>query len=309
MAGAAGFGRLPNDELATVRVRPSYLTGFCFSYRLADMKEPLTHEIYPNAPLEFVACEVRFPLAPALGDDAALPRLHSSFYKWLPIVEPGLETTMIMGPGAAQPPITTKNVRFVARDRRLGVLVAPTQVTVETTAYTRYPDFRASVERALEAVEAAGMSIPGIARVGMRYIDEVRVPGVNEHLADWTGFIDERLSSAATLSLAGLEPSIVQGVLQFELGDGQRIVVRYGAMRGQAVSDAPLRRRKREESGAYFLVDIDSFWTAEDGLPEFTTGATLALCDRLHEPVWQLFEAIVTERLRDEVLREADLHG
>ena len=285
------------------------MTGFCFSYRLVPMKELPAHEVYPNAPLEFVACEVRFPLAPALGEDTALPSLHRSFYKWLPIVEPGLETTMIMGPGAAQPPITTRNVRFVARDRRFGVLVAPTQVTVETTAYTRYPEFRASVERALKAVEAADVSIPGLARVGMRYIDEIRVSEVDERLADWTGFIDERLSSAATLSLAGREPSMAQGALQFELGESQRIVVRYGAMRGQAVSDAPLRRRRREESGAYFLVDIDSFWTAEDGLPEFTTEATLALCDRLHEPVWQLFEATVTDRLRDAVLRRADLHG
>lgn len=273
------------------------------------MMEPSDHEVYPNAPLEFVACEVRFPLAPALGEDAALPRLHRSFYEWLPLVEPGIETTLIMGPGVAQPPITTKNVRFVARDRRLGVLVAPTQVTVETTAYARYSEFRASVERALRAVESSDMGIPGLTRVGMRYIDEIRVPGIDDRLGAWTRFIDERLSSATTLSLAGREPSMVQGVLQFECGDGQRIVVRYGAMRGQAVSNAPLRRRKKEESGAYFLVDIDSFWEAQEGLPEFSTQASLALCDRLHQPVWELFEAIVRDPLREEVLRRAEPHA
>jgi uncharacterized protein (TIGR04255 family) len=267
------------------------------------MMQPGQHEIYPNAPLEFVACEVRFPLAPALGEDAVLPRLHRSFYEWLPLVEPGVETTLVMAPGASQPSITTKNLRFLARDRRFGVLVSPTLVSIETTAYSRYEDFRGSVARALEAVNDAAGNVAGMTRIGLRYIDEIRVPGMADAIEPWTDFIDRRLSSAVTVSLESRMPSSLQGMLQFELGEGQRVVMRYGAMRGQAVSNVPLRRRQHELSGQFFLIDIDSFWMPDETLPEFSVEGALAQCDLLHRPVWELFEASVTERLRNDVLR------
>jgi uncharacterized protein (TIGR04255 family) len=270
------------------------------------MMEPSHHEIYPSAPLEFVACEVRFPLSPSLAEDAVLPRLHRSFYDWLPLVEPGVETTLIMAPGAAQPPIMTKNLRFIARNRRLGVLVSPTLLSIETTAYSRYEDFRTSISRAFGAIEDANVDIAGLTRIGLRYIDEVRVPDVADDIQRWTEFIDQRLSSPVTMSLESRRPSVLHGTLQFELGEGQRVVMRYGAMRGESVSNAPLRRREHDPSGQFFLIDIDSFWMPhDDALPEFSVEAALTVCDRLHRPVWELFEAAVTERLRNDVLRRA----
>lgn len=260
-------------------------------------------EIYPNAPLEFVACEVRFPLSPALGEDGILPRLHRSFYDWLPLVEPAVETMLLMSPGNVPPPTTTKQLRFLARDRRFGVLVTPTLVSVETTRYTRYEEFRESIARSLSALEKAEAGVAGLARIGLRYIDEVRVPRAESDPQVWTAYIDQRLASGVTLLLENHGPASLQGTLQYDLGDGQHVVMRYGALRGQSVGNAPLRRREIGQPGAYFLVDIDSYWTPDDPLPEFSVDDALDICDRLHRPVRELFEASINERLRDEVLR------
>lgn len=269
---------------------------------------PDDREIYPNAPLEFVACEVRFPFSPILTEDVTLPRLHRAFYDWLPLIEPGMgvEATLVVGPGAVSqlpPATTTKQLRFLSRDRTLGVLVAPNLVSIETTHYPRFEAFKESIARTLDALAHADAGVAGLARIGLRYIDEVRVPGIDEVRGSWTEYIDERLAGPVGMTLAGVSPVLHQGTLQFDLGERQRVVIRYGAMEKPSVGNAPLRRREVAQQGAYFLIDIDSFWTAEDPIPEFSIDTALAMCDKLHQPVRELFEASVTERLREEVLR------
>jgi uncharacterized protein (TIGR04255 family) len=52
------------------------------------------------------------------------------------------------------------------------------------------------------------------------------------------------------------------------------------------------------------FIDIDSYWNAQETeLPPFTVPEILAICDQLHEPTRDLFEKVITDKLRDEVLR------
>jgi uncharacterized protein (TIGR04255 family) len=147
------------------------------------------------------------------------------------------------------------------------------------------------------------VTIPGVTRVGIRYIDEVRVPHPADGSIHWSRYVDARLSGAADVSLGGRPPVDMQAALQFDLGDGYSTVVRYGARRGRAVGDAPLRRRRGDSpNGEYFLFDVDSFWLSADTLPEFSVEETMSVADRLHEPVRTLFEASITDDLR-EILR------
>jgi uncharacterized protein (TIGR04255 family) len=280
-----------------------------FQLRFHNPGVPLhAREIYPNAPLEFVACEVRFPYAPSLTGEDTVARLHRAFAGWLPVIEHGVrgDVTFVLNPAgvlnlAPGPPM--RQVRFLSRDRTLSVLVAPNLVSVETTQYGRFEAFKDNVIQTLTALAQAEPPPAGLARIGLRYIDEVRVPGIDEVSGPWTRYIDERLAGPVTLRLDGASPVLLQGTLQFDLGEGRQVVMRYGAMKGQSVRDAPLRRRAVKGPGAYFLIDIDSFWEARDPMPEFSIDAALAICDILHRPVRELFEAAVTDRLRDEVLR------
>jgi uncharacterized protein (TIGR04255 family) len=50
-------------------------------------------------------------------------------------------------------------------------------------------------------------------------------------------------------------------------------------------------------------MDIDSFWTPEGPIPEYDRDMLVSTCDQLHMPVRRLFESMITDRLREEVLR------
>lgn len=50
-------------------------------------------------------------------------------------------------------------------------------------------------------------------------------------------------------------------------------------------------------------VDMDSFQTYDDYIPPFEAGDILETADLLHKPVKNVFEDLITERLREEVLR------
>jgi uncharacterized protein (TIGR04255 family) len=204
----------------------------------------------------------------------------------------------------------SKQLRFLSRDRRLSVVVSQSRVSVETTDYPGWAQFKGTISRALNAVEGVSPMIPGLLRVGLRYIDEIRVPHLEPGEGRWSRYIDPRLSGAASVLLQGRPPTEVLGVLQFDLGEGYRTVVRYGARHGQMVGGAPLRRRAPDQpSGEYFLIDVDSFHETGETLPEFSAEASLSIADRLHQPVRALFESSITDDLRNEVLRRAPSRG
>jgi uncharacterized protein (TIGR04255 family) len=52
-----------------------------------------------------------------------------------------------------------------------------------------------------------------------------------------------------------------------------------------------------------FKLDIDSFWRAANEVPEFTVDFVLDRADELHEPISDMFESLISDRLREEVLR------
>jgi uncharacterized protein (TIGR04255 family) len=263
-----------------------------------------SREIYPNAPLRYVACEIRFPFNPSVASGAGFAAIHSRVERQLPIAEPGAESTLIIGPQGPLPsPADTRAMRFLSRNRQDALYITSTRALVETTAYRGFVAFVGHIERAVDALAAGPTTVAGIARIGLRYIDEIRVPHVSG-LEGWEGFISEHLLAPGALRANEVAPSTIQGVLTYELPEDSAMVMRYGALEGRMVGDAPLRHPRASADSHYFLIDIDSFWTPQpDHLPEFDRDQVLATSDRLHRPIRDAFEGSITERLRDEVLR------
>jgi uncharacterized protein (TIGR04255 family) len=83
------------------------------------------------------------------------------------------------------------------------------------------------------------------------------------------------------------------------------LIVRYGPREGFAVAPGGPLQRATPAPGAFFLLDIDSFWVPTGNVPQFTSASVGELCIDLHEPISRLFEHLITERLRSEVLRNA----
>jgi len=262
-------------------------------------------ELYPNASVVLVAFELRHPASGPLSS-AAVARAKKVLAPDLPLLRQASLTT-IRATSGAPPEISSEQVpKFTSRNLTTAVTFGAESVVVETTAYDRYERLRAIVALALEARESAE-PIDGMERLGLRYIDEIRIAdtlSVDETWADW---VDGSLLGPAPMgSRLGLLAAEWQGLVRFDAGPGRSIVLRYGPREGYAVDPGGDLKRPMADSGPFFLLDIDSFWTPTGEIPEFDSGRILAVVDELHAPVSQLFESLITERLRSEVLRNED---
>jgi len=194
--------------------------------------------------------------------------------------------------------------RYFSRDNTVAVSVRAEAVVVETTRYVGWERLRAVAVEVLEARQDAG-GVDGVERVGLRYIDEIRLPGEPVH--DWASWVDPTLLGPASIGeQLGFTAAHWQGTTAFTSGPERTVVLRYGPRDGFAVDPAGDLKRSTPTPGPFFLLDIDSFWTPSDGVPEFDVKALLNTCDELHTPVGRLFERLITDRLREEVLRHAD---
>ncbi|MEW6474312.1 MAG: TIGR04255 family protein [Actinomycetota bacterium] len=268
-----------------------------------------SREVYPNAPLRLVTTEFRFPLSPVLAGANALHVVAGALGKMLPVIERVPQSVqVVLGPEGppALPTVDGGGYRLMTRDRTVAVTVTSARLAVEITSYRHWETFRDEMIRpVLGAVGEDLQAIAGLDRIGLRYIDEIRVPDEALSIERWVPYINDNL--LAGRHLAGKRPiKTIQGALHLVTGEDQELLMRFGALEGHVVDDSgPLRLPTPVEDGPFFLIDIDSFWTRSGVVEEFAVDRALAVADRLHEPVGELFEQSITELLRDEVLRRS----
>jgi uncharacterized protein (TIGR04255 family) len=179
-------------------------------------------------------------------------------------------------------------------------------LSVETSAYGRYEDFARLIELGLAAADGVGR-LPAIQRIGLRYIDEISAPGI-KHARDWRDYIADELLAAATVE--GYSTVDYRGALGLSVTDEHSVALRFGIVDTPVVDPSGPLRITESPPGTYFLLDIDSAWTAPLGeFPEFDSAAVLARAEELHEPIRDLFERSIKPKLRDEVLRRKDGDG
>lgn len=260
-------------------------------------------EIYPNAPLQLVAFEVRFPYAPALATTDGTAAIYAELSDLVPIVHAPHHPALDLAPLAGLSVVSSGGLmRMLDRRRELSIGVMPTALVVETTAYERYERFADVIAQALHALESSAQPA-GVQRVGLRYVDEIRVPAVAK-LADWEEYVKSTLIAGLHIQ-DGYEPTRTESQVQFTIDDRLRTVMRCGAMEGFVVDPNGILKVRRVETGMFFLIDLDSSWTADEAeTPPFSREDVIDICSQLHAPVRAIFEASITDRLRDEVLRK-----
>jgi len=263
-----------------------------------------TRRRYRHAPLAYVIFQVVHPSSAPVGrgDEEALKRALRSY---VPLasreVLSQLEITGQLN-GAVGPQTRVRNdeqLRFTSRDKRTSVIFAPNAVTLETTRYETWEELRELATAALEA--RMGIApVDGVERVGLRYLDEVRVPDVSA--PGWGEWINPQLAAPA-LAPDVLRPHQQQSVVQYTTDSPEVVVaLRYGAVDGpSAVQGSPLLVTAPPASGPFFLIDTDASWTPAE-VPPLDPASVLEKADDLHNYVKELFEASLTDRLRQEVL-------
>ncbi len=265
-------------------------------------------EVYPNAPVVLVALEVRHPTA-----DPLTPAQRNSIKKRLgshvPIMKMGQlqQLTVVQpvgGPPAAPELRIDEFPRYFSRDSTIAVSFRSEAVVVETTRYATWEQLRALVADALDTRQDIG-AVDGVERVGLRYVNEIRIPGDLEQ--GWVPWVDRTLLGPALVGdELGMAAAQWQGLSVFTPGPERAVVLRYGPRDGFAVDPGGDLKRPMPTPGPFFLMDIDSFWTPGEGVPEFDVKRLLGMCDELHAPVGRLFERLVSDRARQEVFRHGD---
>ena len=267
---------------------------------------------FPNAPLALTVLEIRYPqLLQDVGIESSA-ELRSRIHDHFPLMDWIQEQQIQLNVGGLAPGHSTVNRQipgFTSRDRFTALVIRPEALVIETTAYGGWSEhFRPLAELVISAVHEC-LKPDGVVRVGLRYIDEIRVPSITDAPGEWSGYVDDHLLAAANSEFLPptLMPTLWHGFVQYDAPADASLTVRYGPAEGYAnQANGMTRRRNRPDPGLFFLLDSDSSWQATEAVPEFTKEWLLSKCDSLHTPVQAFFKAAATDALRDIWQEEQD---
>lgn len=255
-------------------------------------------EVYSNAPLAWVTAEVRYPQSPRLHQRETLDKIQLALEDLLPIVREEQLLTLQVGPQGPGPE-HERACRLLNRQSTQSVVVSPRTLTVETSAYDRFERFLTLIDRAVTALFQI-VPIAAVERVGIRYINEIRLPADIKDSAEWAEWIDPTLVGSALFHRAYPSP-LFQGSVHYVLGERRQLAFRYGALPGGSViGPSAMIRAEVDRRHPLFVLDFDSFWQAENTevTLEPDAGSVRAIFEDLHQPVSDVFEAALTDRLR-----------
>jgi uncharacterized protein (TIGR04255 family) len=271
---------------------------------LAMLRKMSVDAAYPNAPVALVTMEIRHPATDSLSESssssAELKRLLSEH---LPIERQAQDVAWAMGAGGSPTPAAERFVRYVNRDNTLAASMKTQAIVIETTAYTNFDALLDVVMRVIDARSQVS-SLVGVERLGLRYVLEIRVPVGVDGRIEWSNWIAEPLLGPQRIAPAGLSLTEWQGAAVYrEAQPGKSMIVRYGPGVGQALDASyHLRRTMPAQQGPFFLMDIDSFWTPTGSIPEYDRNAVLTTFQDLYEPARTVFQEMLTNRLKDDLL-------
>jgi len=260
------------------------------------------YEVYSSPSVVLVVLEVKHPSADAIGKSER-SQLKRDLAKRAPIMKSAQAVSLQIGVGTNAPGLSVEEFpKYFNRDTTLSISYRQESIVIETSNYTGWEPFREAAQMAFAARSSLD-PLDGIERVGLRYINEVRVP---EDPPDWRSWVHPGLFEPQFGQLTKLPLNQWQGFVVYGEDPGQSLALRYGPREGVATVEPnpELRRLKKFQGGPFFLLDLDSYWMPKDGTPEFEPDRLERICDDLHEPVQDMFDGLITERYKDEVLRK-----
>lgn len=260
-------------------------------------------EVYAGSPLALVTAEARLAYSPRLRQQDTLDQVALALEHLLPIARTEPRTVVTVTPTGVGQTQGESAFRLLNRASTVSATLAPTTITVETTSYREFDDFLKILRQVYEAV-ASVRAGSVVERVGLRYIDEIRVAETISDVRSWRGWIADGLLDLVDIaSVSRVETC--QGLAQYDLGGNRRLLFRYAALNGQSVVGNDPLRRKPPQPGPFFVIDIDASWEQRDELPgDFDPTWLADTLASLHDPAGEAFQNAITDRSR-RLFREA----
>jgi uncharacterized protein (TIGR04255 family) len=258
-------------------------------------------EIFPDAPLALVAAEIRFTDAARLRQQQTKDEVTIALEERFPFAEPlqRAEVNLNLVPSGGQPQI----------QERLGVVLKNTSstetltimsesLTYETTAYTSFERLLEAVTDACNALDAAKVR-PALQRVGLRYIDEVRVPEQVTDVRQWSKWINDRLIGHLEVGPQDVAATGTQGVSTYDLGEGRGLNFRFAALNQGPIVVPQFLKRPAIPSGHFFVLDFDGFqdFGGQDAVP-LSAEVVRASLSSVHVPCGAAFQRSITDEAR-----------
>jgi uncharacterized protein (TIGR04255 family) len=256
-------------------------------------------EVFPQAPLALVAAEIRFTDAARLRQQQTKDEVTIALEERFPFAEPFQQADVNLAPGAP-PHIQPRGAGVVLKNATSTetLTIIPESLTYETSAYTSFDELLDAVAAACDVLAAANVR-PALRRVGLRYIDEVRVPEPITDARQWRKWINRQLIGHLEVGPGDVSATMTQSVSTFDLGEGRGLNFRFAALNQGPIVVPQFLKRPPIESGPFFVLDFDGFhdFTGGEAVP-LSSDVVRETLSAVHVPCGITFQRSITDEAR-----------
>jgi len=263
-------------------------------------------EIYPRSPLALVAAELRYADAPRLRRQETIDSVAIALEDRLPVVESMQNANVEVDPTGSSKVGMERGTVLKDLAGTTVAAVFPNRFTFETTAYQEFPSFLDGVIEICRSLIGASVK-PVLQRVGLRYIDEIRIPGNPvKDARQWAGWVDTRLVDHLSVGPTGAPVGLSQSLVAYDLGDRRGLNFRFAALRSGAVVVPTTIKRTPFEDGPVFVLDIDAYQDlGGSNAVRLEPDDVASALRSVHDAAGQTFQDAITDRAR-KLFRQGD---
>jgi uncharacterized protein (TIGR04255 family) len=256
-------------------------------------------EVFGNAPVVAVIAEVRFTDAPRLRQQATLDAVALAVEGRFPLTEQLTGVNLVNDvPGAPPRTEPRHGVRLRNAESTESLTLISSAFTYETTNYVGLDAIETAMTVACRALADAQVA-PALQRVGLRYINEIRVPKAPADARGWSTWIDGSLLGPLAITPDHVPSRGIQGVAGFDLGGRAGLNVQYAAFADGSANLPQHLRRRPFQPGPFFGLDLDGFYEfGADEVARLDADVVNDILTRLQAPIGAAFQRAVTDDAR-----------
>jgi uncharacterized protein (TIGR04255 family) len=210
---------------------------------LADLFPASERVFYEKAPLTQVICQLKFPRI--LRIESQPP---ADFQEDIRDMFPLLERMQVQVPAEVPAEIAqmiglslaSGNFLFRSEDKKTSVHLAAEALTLSTTAYSMWDDFRALLVPVMTALETR-YKPSFYQRVGLRYVDTIKRSEIDMEGTPWKELLNESVIGALANEQFEFSAEEATHTMRLRASDGGQLNFRYGLAKVRQTQEVAYR--------------------------------------------------------------------